>query len=425
MIKNNSNNNKVNFNFYNISNKEIIGLLKEKSKNNNNFFDSLLIFLIKKKIKKINIYSRYISHLENFFEDNYYKHLVKITLNFSKKNLPKDCINVTNSFINNKSTIFNLNKYFFLKNFFWPKLNIVVPNLNHAKYIKRTIFSITDQNYPNYKIFFIDGNSNDNSHSVIKNLKKKFNIELLIRKDEDVFEGLNFFFRKRLIPQNEFVGILSNTDVFLNYSLLNIGAEILKNSNCAAIGAAGKFISDTAYKPNFKNKKNFFFKFKKKYIYNLKMLPCGQFFFYKFFYLIKSKYFSIKGCHTNTFILIILNALKNNKDILITKSFFGAHIFHHDHSPNFYKSRGLYIHESRKELINEIRSKKLINVKEITKLSNEFLKSKIYYYFSNGVFFNNDIKFFFKNNNLLEIFILALKIIIDKFVYLKIRFIKY
>jgi hypothetical protein len=78
-----------------------------------------------------------------------------------------------------------------------------------------------------------------------------------------VFEGLNFFFRKRLIPQNEFVGILSNTDVFLNYSLLNIGAEILKNSNCAAIGAAGKFISDTAYKPNFKNKKNLFFNLKK------------------------------------------------------------------------------------------------------------------------------------------------------------------
>lgn len=50
----------------------------------------------------------------------------------------------------------------------WPKITLVTPTLNQARYIEKTICSVLDQNYPNLEYFIVDGGSTDGAVNIIK-----------------------------------------------------------------------------------------------------------------------------------------------------------------------------------------------------------------------------------------------------------------
>lgn len=54
-----------------------------------------------------------------------------------------------------------------------PKISIVTPSYNQAKYLEETMCSILDQNYPNLEYLVMDGGSNDGSVEVIKKYQSK------------------------------------------------------------------------------------------------------------------------------------------------------------------------------------------------------------------------------------------------------------
>jgi glycosyltransferase involved in cell wall biosynthesis len=49
----------------------------------------------------------------------------------------------------------------------FPKISVVVPSFNQAKYLELTLRSIIDQNYPNLELMVIDGGSKDGSLDII------------------------------------------------------------------------------------------------------------------------------------------------------------------------------------------------------------------------------------------------------------------
>ena len=52
------------------------------------------------------------------------------------------------------------------------KISVIVPNYNHASYIKQAVESILNQTYDNLEIIIVDDNSTDNSRDVIAQLVK-------------------------------------------------------------------------------------------------------------------------------------------------------------------------------------------------------------------------------------------------------------
>jgi glycosyltransferase involved in cell wall biosynthesis len=54
-----------------------------------------------------------------------------------------------------------------------PKISVVVPSFNQAKYLELTLRSILDQHYPNLELIVIDGGSKDESPEIIRKYEQQ------------------------------------------------------------------------------------------------------------------------------------------------------------------------------------------------------------------------------------------------------------
>ena len=50
----------------------------------------------------------------------------------------------------------------------WPRISVVTPSFNQARFLEATLRSILLQGYPNLEYFVMDGGSTDGSVDIIK-----------------------------------------------------------------------------------------------------------------------------------------------------------------------------------------------------------------------------------------------------------------
>ena len=54
-----------------------------------------------------------------------------------------------------------------------PKITVITPSFNQAKYLQQTIDSVLSQNYPNLEWFVVDGGGKDGSVDLIKQYQQQ------------------------------------------------------------------------------------------------------------------------------------------------------------------------------------------------------------------------------------------------------------
>jgi glycosyltransferase involved in cell wall biosynthesis len=161
------------------------------------------------------------------------------------------------------------------------KFSIIVVSLNTKKEFIKSIKSIQDQNFKNFEIIVIDGNSADGTKNEI--LKRKKNIsKFIIEKDKGIYHAMNKGIK---LSEGEWIIFMNCGDVFFrnnvlgkflskdtsNYDIVYGDTQIL-NKNLKYIVKSKTFNYNTYLMPfchqsvfvrsNILKKKNFSLKFK-------------------------------------------------------------------------------------------------------------------------------------------------------------------
>lgn len=102
----------------------------------------------------------------------------------------------------------------------WPKISLVTPVRNSARYIEQTIRSVLAQQYPNLEYFIEDGGSTDGTVEIIR----KYEGELAgwtSAPDDGMYDALNRGFAR---GTGEVMGWISATDLLHTRSLFVVGS---------------------------------------------------------------------------------------------------------------------------------------------------------------------------------------------------------
>jgi glycosyltransferase involved in cell wall biosynthesis len=137
-----------------------------------------------------------------------------------------------------------------------PKISIVMPCFNGAKYIEAAIKSVIEQDYPDFELFIKDGGSSDGTVKIIKKYAGKYpkKIEWISGKDKGQTDAINYGIKK---VKGTVIAYLNADDVYKPQAFRTVGKYFLDHpekiwavGKCEIIDDNGKQIRGliTAYK---------------------------------------------------------------------------------------------------------------------------------------------------------------------------------
>ena len=93
-----------------------------------------------------------------------------------------------------------------------PKISVIVPNYNHAKYLVQRIDSILTQTYQNFELIILDDCSTDNSREVIEQYRNNPKVSQIIYNTENSGSPFNQWNKGVKLAQGEYIWIAESDD---------------------------------------------------------------------------------------------------------------------------------------------------------------------------------------------------------------------
>lgn len=113
------------------------------------------------------------------------------------------------------------------------KISIITVCYNSAATIEKTIQSVANQSYPNIEYIIVDGNSKDDTLSIIKKHKDKI-ATWISEADKGLYDAMN---KGIALATGDFIGILNSDDTFhSNTVIAEVVAFHQKNDLDASVG---------------------------------------------------------------------------------------------------------------------------------------------------------------------------------------------
>lgn len=107
-----------------------------------------------------------------------------------------------------------------------PRISVITPSFNQGKFIKQTIDSVLNQNYPNLEYIIMDGGSTDETIEILKSYGSK--IQWISKPDKGQSDALNKGLKQ---STGDVVAYLNSDDVYLPNTLLRVGTYFSEHPN--------------------------------------------------------------------------------------------------------------------------------------------------------------------------------------------------
>src|SRR5258706_8598329 len=102
----------------------------------------------------------------------------------------------------------------------WPRITLVTPVFNSARYIEQAIQSVISQHYPNLEYYITDGGSTDGSVDIIRKYERHLS-GWTSEPENGMYDALNRGFAR---STGEIMGWISATDMLHTRSLFVVGS---------------------------------------------------------------------------------------------------------------------------------------------------------------------------------------------------------
>jgi len=129
----------------------------------------------------------------------------------------------------------------------WPRITIITPTLNQARYIERTILSVVNQNYPNLEYIILDGGSRDGTSETLGKYTRYLS-HWRSKHDRGQAAALREGFER---ATGEIFAWINSDDVYLPGVLRQVGSILREHpatdvcyGNMHLLDATGRFVAE-------------------------------------------------------------------------------------------------------------------------------------------------------------------------------------
>lgn len=121
-----------------------------------------------------------------------------------------------------------------------PKVSVIVPNYNHAPYLKQRIDSILNQTFQDFELILLDDCSTDNSREVLLTYNEHPKVSLVLFNEQNSGTAFKQWNKGIGLAKGEYIWIAESDDWAENEFLEKLIGEIERNPN---VGLAYTFTS--------------------------------------------------------------------------------------------------------------------------------------------------------------------------------------
>ena len=113
-----------------------------------------------------------------------------------------------------------------------PKVSVIIPNYNHAKFLNQRIECVLHQTYKNYEIIILDDKSTDNSIDIIKQYADNEYITHIVINEENSGSPFKQWEKGFELAKGELIWIAESDDACEDVILETLVKEFQKDPDC-------------------------------------------------------------------------------------------------------------------------------------------------------------------------------------------------
>lgn len=113
-----------------------------------------------------------------------------------------------------------------------PLVSVIIPNYNHAKFLRQRIDSVLNQTYKKFEVIILDDNSTDNSKEIIEQYRKNKSITHILYNAENSGSTFRQWQKGISLAKGDIIWIAESDDTCEEELLFTLVSEFKKNSDC-------------------------------------------------------------------------------------------------------------------------------------------------------------------------------------------------